>query len=98
MTKKISRHKPARAGDARTYFSPDVLGRMQSLLAALADLDCAYESDLDTVRSSDAPEVIRQAVIRTLEQQHQNRRAHLVRQLEALQERALLQDQTPERS
>ncbi len=65
---------------------------MQRLLAALADLDRAYDSDVETVRSSNVPEIIKQSVIQTLEQRHQERRAPLVRQLEALQRRGLLRD------
>ena len=92
MTKKTRDHAPAWAGGARTYYAPDVLRRMQSLLATMADLDLAYDSDRETVRVSNTPEVIKQAVIQTLEQQHQHRRASLERQLEALQQRAMFRD------
>jgi hypothetical protein len=60
---------------------------MQSLLAALADIDCAYDNDVETVRNSSTPEIIKRSVIATLRQRHQERRAPYVRQLEALQRR-----------
>jgi hypothetical protein len=52
MTKKTSPRAPARPGDARAYYAPHVLQQVQSLLSELADLDCAFESDLATVRAS----------------------------------------------
>ncbi len=92
MTKKTSPRAPARPGDARAYYAPDVLRQVQSLLSALADLDCAFESDLATVRASDVPEVIKQEVLRTLDERHQERRALLVHQLERLQRLGLNRD------
>jgi hypothetical protein len=56
---------------------------MRELLAALAEIDRAYEVDLETVRTSDAPIAIKQTVIDTLRQQHQERRALYLRKLEA---------------
>lgn len=92
MTRKTSPRAPAREGDARAYYAPDLLAAMQRLLSALADLDRAYDIDQETVRSSNVPEVIRQGVIQTLEQRHQERRSPLVRQLETLQRRGLIRD------
>ncbi len=86
MTMKTSRCASAQTEDAvRVSYSPDVVRQMQSLLAALADIDCAYESDLDTIRTSDTPEVLKQEVMRTLQQRHQERRASYVQQIEMLQ-------------
>jgi hypothetical protein len=58
----------------------------------LADLDCAFESDLTTVQASDVPEVIKQEVLRTLQERHQERRTPLARQLQALHSRAMFRD------
>jgi hypothetical protein len=57
--------------------------QVRELLAALAEIDHAYEVDLETVRTSDAPIAIKQTVIDTLRQQHQERRAPYLRKLEA---------------
>ena len=92
MTKKTSRRAPTRPGDARAYNAPHVLRQVQSLLSELADLDCAFESDLATVQASNAPEVIKQRVLRTLDERHQERRTPIVRQLEALHSRAMFRD------
>ena len=88
MTRRTSPRAPARPGDARAYYAPHVLRQVQSLLSELADLDCAFESDLATIQASNAPEVIKQEVLRTLEERHRERRTPLVRQLEALRSRA----------
>jgi hypothetical protein len=69
-----------------------VLQQVQFLPSALPDLDCAFESDLVTVQASDVPEVIKQRVLRTLDERHQERRTPLVRQLEALHSRAMFPD------
>ncbi len=87
MTKKNASRSPLQAGGSHHVYSPEILPQMQSLLAALADLDCAYEVDVETVRNSDTPEIIKRSVIETLRQRHQERRAPYVRQLEALQRR-----------
>jgi hypothetical protein len=92
MTRKTSHRATARERDARAYYAPDLLDAMQRLLAALADLDRAYDSDVETVRSSNVPEIIKQSVVQTLEQRHQERRAPLVRQLERLQRLGLIRD------
>jgi hypothetical protein len=59
--------------------------RIQSILAALAEIDRAYATDLDTVRTSAAPVEIKQGVIDTLRQKHQERRAPYLQELRALQ-------------
>jgi hypothetical protein len=92
MPKKTSPRAPAREGDARAYYAPHVLQQVQSLLSGLADLDCAFESDLATVQASDVPEVIKQEVLRTLEERHRERRTLIVGQLEALHSRAMFRD------
>ncbi len=85
MTKKNANRTPAQAGSLDHVYSPKILAQMQSLLAALADIDCAYEMDVETVRNSHTPEIIKQGVLGTLQEQHQARRAPYVRRLEALQ-------------
>ena len=60
---------------------------LQSLLATLADIDFAHESDIETVRNSLAEDWLKQTTIRKLQQRHRERREPYVRRLEALQER-----------
>jgi hypothetical protein len=60
---------------------------LQSLLATLADIDFAHQSDIEAVRASSAEEWLKQATIRNLQQRHRERREPYVRQLEALQAR-----------
>ncbi len=87
MTKKNASRSPLQAGGPHHVYSSNILLQMQSLLAALADLDCAYENDVETVQNSSTPEIIKCSVTETLQQRHQERRAPFVRQLEALQRR-----------
>ena len=72
----------------RTY-SPAILPRLQTTLAALADLDHAYEADLETVTKSEVPDAIKQEVIRTLQWRHQVSRAPYIRQLAVLHRQAV---------
>jgi hypothetical protein len=58
---------------------------VRALLATLTEIDHAYEVDLETVRTSDAPSTIKQAVIDTLRQKHQERRSAYLRELARLQ-------------
>jgi hypothetical protein len=65
-------------------YTPEILPLLQSLLAALADIDSAHESDVEAVRGSGAEEWLKQTVIPKLEVRHRERRAPYVRQLEAV--------------
>jgi hypothetical protein len=73
----------AGAGAARIYPS-ELLPSLQSLLAALADIDFEHASDIETIRSSSADERVKQTAIRKLQEHHQERRAPYIRQLTAL--------------
>jgi hypothetical protein len=78
------RSSQAGVGAARPYPS-ELLPSLQSLLAALADIDFEHESDIETIRSSSADESVKQTAIRKLQEHHQERRAPYIRQLTALQ-------------
>ncbi len=68
-------------------YSPELQPLLQSLLATLADIDFAHESDIQTVRTSSAEEWLKQATIRKLQQRHRERREPYVLQLKALEAR-----------
>jgi hypothetical protein len=68
-------------------YPPDIQPLLQSLLAALADIDLVHASEVAIVQDSDADEWLKQSVIRRLEERHKERRAPYVRQLEAVEER-----------
>jgi hypothetical protein len=74
---------------ARPY-APDLLPLLQSLLATLADIDFAHESDLEVVQNSTTDEVLKRTVIKKLQERHRERRAPYVQQLTTLQERILV--------
>jgi hypothetical protein len=74
-------------GNTPRVYSPDLQPLLQSLLAALADIDLVHASEVAIVRDSDADEWLKQNVIRRLEERHRERRAPYVRQLEAVEER-----------
>ena len=61
--------------------------RLQDLLSALADIDLAYECDLEFVRNSAANEDLKTVAIGNLQQLHHRRRAPIVRRLTALENR-----------
>jgi hypothetical protein len=74
-------------GNTPRVYPPDLQPLLQSLLAALADIDLVHESEVAIVRDSDADEWLKQSVIRRLEEHHRERRVPVVRQLEAVEER-----------
>jgi len=78
------RSSQAGAGAARLY-PLELLPSLQSLLAALADIDIEHASDIETIRSSSADERVKQTAIRKLQEHHHKRRAPYIRQLTALQ-------------
>jgi hypothetical protein len=80
------RLSPAGTNTARPYPS-ELLPSLQSLLAALANIDFEHESDLETIRNSSVDDWLRQITIRKLQERHLERRALHVRQLAALQKR-----------
>jgi hypothetical protein len=71
-------------GNAPRVYPPEVQPLLQSLLAALADIDFVHESEVAIIRDSDAEEWLKQSVIRRLEERHRERRAPYVRQLETV--------------
>ncbi len=68
-------------------YSPELQPLLQSLLATVADIDFAYESDINTIRNSSAEEWVKQTLIHKLHLRHRKRRQPYVRQLAVLQER-----------
>ena len=81
-----------RQQDKRSYrrwrtYSAEILPRLQSLLSALADIDFAYESDLQAVRDSIINEDLKTITAGNLRQLHQKRRAEIARQITVVQSR-----------
>ena len=76
-------------GGAQTY-APVVVPLLQSLLATLADIDFAFESDLEVVENSATDEALKRKISERLREQHRERRAPYVRQIDALQQTVML--------
>jgi hypothetical protein len=68
--------RPPSMGEVRMY-SPGVGPLLQSLLATLADIDFAFESDLEVVENSATDETLKRKIIERLREQHRERRAEL---------------------
>jgi hypothetical protein len=66
-------------------YSPDILPRLQSLLADLADIDFACEKSLKAIERGLGDESLKRRKIAQLWQDHQERRAPYVTALEELQ-------------
>jgi hypothetical protein len=66
-------------------YSPDILPRLQSLLAALADIDFEFQKDRETILNSAIEEPLKQKAIATLAKRHQERRAPYLRGLDKLE-------------
>lgn len=67
-------------------YSPDILPRLQSLLANLADIDLACEKSLKAIERGLGDESLKRRKIAQLWRDHQERRAPYVAALEELQE------------
>lgn len=78
-------HETSRAD--RVY-SPDILPRLQSLLADLADIDLASQQKLEAIERSLGDESLKRKKIAQLWQDHQDRRAPYVAALEEIQAQA----------
>jgi hypothetical protein len=87
MPIQSGRTSPAAVQALPRFYSPELLPLLQELLATIADIDCAHESDIEAVKASDAEEWLKQTVIRRLEEGHRLRRAPVVRRLAAVEER-----------
>lgn len=68
-------------------YAPDILPRLQSLLATLADLDVAHASNLLVIESRQMDDARKDQLIADLWQTHCKRRAPYLREIEVLQER-----------
>jgi hypothetical protein len=66
-------------------YSPDILPLLQSLLAALADIDFEYQKDQETILTSATEEPLRQRAIATLAKRRQERRAPYLREIDKLE-------------
>ena len=69
-------------------YSPDILPRLQSLLADLADIDLACQQKLEAIERGLGDESHKRRKIAQLWQDHQDRRAPYVAALEELQAQA----------
>lgn len=79
------------ASNKDRVYSPDILPRLQLLLAILADIDVAYEQKLAVIERSPGDENLKQKTITDLWQRRQERRAPYVVELEGLQEQVRAQ-------
>ena len=84
MTIKFDSLKGA---DRPRVYSADMQPLIQSLLSTLADIDFAYESDIDVVQNSTTDEVLKRKVLGKLHGQHCERREPYLRQLASLEDR-----------
>jgi hypothetical protein len=80
-----SERLPSRVA-ARVY-TPEITPLLQALLSTLADIDLAYESDLEVIQTSAIDEILKQRAVEKLQQQHRERRKPYLRQIAALQHR-----------
>ena len=66
-------------------YSPDILPVLQSLLAALADIDFEYQKDRETILQSPVEEPLKRRAIATLTKRHHERRDPYLREIDKLE-------------
>jgi len=86
MIAQIDRHASFEDGRIRIY-SPELLARIQDLLAELADLDCSLEKDLETLNSSPCSEPARLSAVMELRNRHRERYAQISTELAMLEQK-----------
>jgi hypothetical protein len=75
------------AARSAPFYPSEFTPLLQVLLSTLADIDFAYESDAEVVRSSAADDAIKHRVLAKLAQQHREKREPYLRQIAALEDR-----------
>jgi hypothetical protein len=72
--------------ESEIYF-PELQNLLQSILVEIANIDFAYESDVEVVQNSTTDEVLKKKVVSNLQQHHRERREPYLIQLATLQDR-----------
>lgn len=68
-------------------YPPDLLPRLQAVLADLADLDMAYRKSLEIIERNPHNVEMRNELVRKLGIHHRQQRAHATRELAVLERR-----------
>jgi len=79
-------HVPGESKEHLVY-DPELLPRLQTLLAILADIDVAHGSNLLVIESREMDDARKDRLVAELWQSHCRRRAPYVREIAALRER-----------
>lgn len=87
MTDYVEQTHVRNLSGSRQVYASDLLPRLQSLLAALADIDAAHDKNLETIKNIPADDDRRNEMISTLRRAHSDLRAPYVQELLALRER-----------
>lgn len=87
MSTDVQHPRSRETPSTERVYSPDILPRLQSLLADLTDIDLACEKSLEAIERGLGGESLKRRKIAQLWQDHQERRAPYVAALEELQER-----------
>ncbi len=87
MSANVERQSSPAGTNAACPYPSEHRPSLQSLLAALANIDFEHESDIETIRNSSADSWVKQTTTGKLQERHQERRAPYVRQLAVLHKR-----------
>jgi hypothetical protein len=87
MAAHVGHRKPDPGRHHYPFYPGDIRPRLQSVLAALADIDFALERNLEAIRKSETDEAQKREVVDLLRKRHQERRAPYLHELADLQRR-----------
>jgi hypothetical protein len=87
MAADVERSRLQKVQNREAFYSPDILPLLQAVLADLADIDSAYEKNLDAIKHSEADEGRKSELVARLWHQHRERRAPYIHELIVLRER-----------
>ncbi|KLK92256.1 hypothetical protein AA309_14745 [Microvirga vignae] len=68
-------------------YSPNLLAHMQSLLAEIADLECAFEKKLQAAKNGSYSESHKSELIQELKRRHDERHTSIAMELAALEKK-----------
>lgn len=86
MNIRMNGHIGSPVGRMR-FYSPDLLSRIQDLLAQMADLDCALKKGLEDAKGASCPESTKLERLRHLEEHYQKQHKVIADELSALESR-----------
>ena len=87
MRRKLLQKRATLLAARMIWSTDDLLGELQGTLAALADLECCYEADLERLKQGSEIDAARRHLYGERERRHQQEREPYIQRLNQLEHR-----------